>query len=391
MADDWQFALFRLYDGNKEEYPIPITVGQLLDGNKHQTAPYNRDVETLSFKQKSDRLFGMMTSQPVQNMIRKRCVYRTRGPAFGRDRPEFFLFDGNHRMNLLHEFVNGTCYVKLYSETDRCEYYAWATQEAVDNTDHEKLGYSKKYAIVLAHEFMSRLMECPISMIELNKDMSDIDAYQRARVANECKPLQNSGLIKCMVSMQTKMAGLLRDMSIVCGKVFDFLRDDIYTCNGSVLIIACAHSFDNNFYNYIVKIKNLNKLDEILRSTDLDNDTAFCTTLLEVKQTTETKLNKALDNINPPLKKTDNSHKSTVSLFYIALFLAELNIKSKSINEDFVTDENVLQMMEDYIKLESYEKGDNHKRLYHFFRNGVFPPQSKKRARDDTNQSTALF
>lgn len=385
MADDWQFVLFKKHDGSKEEYPIPLTVGQLLDGHKHQTAPYNRDVETLSMKQKSDRLFGMMTSQPVQNMIRKRIDYRTRGPAFGRDRPEFFLYDGNHRMNLLHEFVDGKCYVKMYNEVDRCEYYAWATQEAVDNTDHDKIGYHSENAVVLAHEFMSRLMECPISMIELNKNMSDIDAYERARVANECKPLQNSGVIKCMVSMQTKMANLLRDMSVVTGKIFDFLRDDIYTCNGSVLIIATAHPFDTNFYHYIVKIKNLNKLDEVLRSTHLDNDTALCTTLLNTKQITEAKLNKALDEINPPLKKADNSHKSTISLFYIALFLAELNIKSNIINDNFVTHEKVLQMLSDYMKLETHEKGDNHKRLYNFFRTGVFPPLSKKRARDAVN------
>lgn len=85
MSDDWQFALFKEHDTKtKEEYPIPITVNHLLDDHKHQTAPYNRDVEeTLSLKQKSDRLLQMMTSQPVQIMMRKRIDYRTRGPAFG--------------------------------------------------------------------------------------------------------------------------------------------------------------------------------------------------------------------------------------------------------------------------------------------------------------------
>lgn len=385
MSDDWQFNLFKKYDGTKEEYPIPITVHQLLDDHKHKIAPYNRDVEeTLKLKQKSDRLFQMMTIQPVQIMMRKRIEYRTRGPAFGPDRPEFFLFDGNHRMTLLHDFMSGKCYVKLYNETDKCHYYAWASQEAVDSVDHESMGYYKEYAVVLAHEFMSRLKECPISMIELNKDMSDMEAYQRARVANECKPLLNSHLIKCMCALGTKMSDLLSQMSNISGNISIFLRDDIYTCSASVLILSVGYPLDTDFYNYIVKKKNLNKLDEVLRSTHLDNDAGFCSTLLKVKSITEAKLNKALDTIDPPLKKTDNSHKYIVGLLYIALFLAELNVDSGAINNDFVKDDKVLSMFEAYMKLSSHEKGDNHKRLYHFFRNGTFP-SLKKRAREDTD------
>ena len=216
MSDDWQCALFERFHGVKKEYPISITVKELLEKHTHMTAPYNRDVENLTMKQKSDRIFYMMTSQPVQNMIRKRIKYRTRGPAFGPDRPEFFLFDGNHRKRLLDEFVNGQCYVKIYNDFDQCEYYAWATQEAVDTIDHLSFGYFPQYAIVLHYDFMQRLMRCPISMIELNHDMSDMDAYQRARVANECKPLFNSQLIKCMCALNTKMSDLLRDMSIMC-------------------------------------------------------------------------------------------------------------------------------------------------------------------------------
>lgn len=290
-------------------------------------------------------------------------------------------------MTLLHEFMNGKCYVQLYNETDKCYYYAWVSQEAVDSVDHESIGYSKKHAVVLAYEFMSRLKECPISMIELSKDMSDMDAYQRARVANTCTPLHNSELIKCMCALGTKMSDLLRDLSDVSGKIFDFLRDDIYTCIGSILVLAAVHPFDTNFYIYIVKTRSLDKLDAVLRCTNRDIDASFFSTLMKVKSITEIKLNKALDTIDPPLKKTDNSHKSTVGLFYIALFLAELNIDTGTIKDDFVKDDKVLSMIEGYMKLSSHEKGDNHKRLYNFFRSGIFPPQSKtKRARADDDE-----
>lgn len=383
MSDDWQFRAFMEYEGTKEEYPMPMIVQNILKEHSHQTAPYNRDVrDTLTLKQKSDRLFQMMTAQPVQTMMRKKINYRTRG-AFGPDRPEFFLFDGNHRMTLLRDFMNGKCYFRLLNKTDMCNYYAWASQEAVDSVDHESLGYSKEYTTVINHEFMSRLKTCPVSMIELNRNMSDIDAYQRARVVNECRPLQNSQLIKCMCALGTKMSDMLRDLSKVSGKICEFLRDDIYTCNGSILILAAGHAADTNFYNYIVKTKNLNKLDAELRSTRLDNDAKFWSTLLKVKSTTETKLNRALDTIDPPLKKTDNSHKSTVGLFYIALFLAELNVDSGAVKDEFVKDDKVLSMLEAYMKLTSHEKGENHKRLYHFFRTGVFPPLKRKRAREE--------
>lgn len=381
-GDDWQFELFKTWDGIKEEYPIPITVGQLLDNHKHKIAPYNRNVDRLSMTQKSDRISQMMTTQSVQTMIRKRIIYRTRGPAFGPDRPEFLLFDGNHRMSLAHEFMDGKCYVKIYNKKDARTYYAWATQEAVDNTNHQSLNYDKDVAVVLAHEFMSRLKECPISMIELNAKMSDNDAYTRARVANECKPLQNTQVIKCMCSLGTKMSDLLRDMSVIDGRICDFLKDDIYICTASILVLTASNSFKSDFYNHIVKVKNINRIDEVLHSTQLDADLSFGGTILKVKKIVETKLNRALVNIQPQLKTSDNSHKSTVSLLYIAIFLAELNVDSGTINDDFLKDDAIMEMFKKYMQLLSHDKGDNHKRLYHFFRTGVFP-ELKKRMRDD--------
>ena len=42
--------------------------------------------------------------------------------------------------------------------------------------------------------------------------------------------------------------------------------------------------------------------------------------------------------------------------------------------------ENILKMLQDYMDLSRSEKGENHKRLYSFFRTGTFP--NKRRAEE---------
>lgn len=377
VGTDWQYALFTQYDNKKVEYPIPITVSQLLD-NKHAIAPFNRDVG-MTYKAKSDRLYQMMTSQPVQNMIRKRIKYRTRGIA-GQSRPEFFLFDGCHRMTLLREFFQGECYVKLFNATDNCEYYAWASQEALDKADHTSLGYYPEYAVVLADEFVSRLKECPISMIELSKELTDAEAYERARVANECKPLQNAHLIKCMCGYQTPMASLLTDLSVISDPLLRFLNDDIYTCNASILcIVDKTDTMDKDFSKTIVKTKNLKNIDYLIQSVSFPDD--LKAKLKTAKDETEAKLNDVIStmaNTGNTLRSNDNSHRAAIGMLYLALFFAIINYNETTgapgeMTDQYIQNDKVVKMLKDYIDLPRHERGDNHKRLYVYFVTGKFP------------------
>ena len=62
----------------------------------------------------------------------------------------------------------------------------WNTQEAADAVESDK-----EYNLLIEYEWRKRLMGCHVSMIVLDKKMSDTAAYERARMANyhERKPV----------------------------------------------------------------------------------------------------------------------------------------------------------------------------------------------------------
>ena len=380
-TNDYQYRYYDSIVGIPEENPEIISVSMLLQDNLHAMAPFNRNIDDFSMKDKSDRLFNMMTTKSVQTMIRKEIRYRTRGGLYSKSRPLYFLFDGNHRFALSSDFFNGLCYV-IVPDEEGIKHYCWVSQEAKEKADHDKLGYDAQYADVLCPELRIRLMNCKIQMISLPPRLSDAEAYDRARIANQCKPLEIRSQIKCLCSKETKAADLLTSLSSPSPSpdenlLFGFLLDDIYTCNASLINLVSAHDILTDFSELIVKLKRLDKISGLIDT--YEPSTCVVRSMNKAKQDTEHKLCKALGDIHPPLKKWDNSHKSAVALMYISLFLAMLNVNCGSISDEFVGDEHVLTMLEKFIALQSYEKGENHRRMYKFFRTGTFPALSKKR------------
>ena len=216
-------------------------------------------------------------------------------------------------------------------------------------------------------------------MIQLHKEMSDAEAYERARVANECKPLMNSAIIKCMCGYDTGTAKLLGTLSNMTAPLSQFLGDDVYTCNASIFSIVDKSkpmTLDKDFTKMIVKTKNLSSIDSLITNTIFPDDVVA--KLKTAKDDTETKMNTAIASMGSFLHPGNNSHHAAIALVYISLFLAIINYNETTgapgdMTDAYITDANILKMLQDYMDLPRSEKGENHKRLYCFFRTGTFP------------------
>ena len=136
------------------------------------------DANDMRAEEKSNRLSAMMLDQQVQTMICKptQC---TKEEELGKPPATFHLYDGRRRLSVLREFIAGKCYIKMFNVEDGCDHYLWNTQEAVDAVES-----AKEYNRLIEYEWRNRLMGCHVSMIVLDKKMSDTAAYERARMAN---------------------------------------------------------------------------------------------------------------------------------------------------------------------------------------------------------------
>ena len=182
---DFQYRILQEIEKSAyREKLTPISIRCLVWPTMYEAAECNCDAKDMSAEEKSDRLSAMMLDQQVQTMICKPTQYTK--AQFNHLKEELgklpatnHLFDGGRRLSLLREFIAGKCYIKIFNVEDGCDYYLWNTQEAVDAVES-----AKEYNRLIEYEWRNRLMGCHVSMIVLDKKMSDTAAYERARMAN---------------------------------------------------------------------------------------------------------------------------------------------------------------------------------------------------------------
>ena len=170
--------MFQEKEESYREQLNPTIIGNLLLPTMYEAAEFNCDAKDMSAEEKSDRLSAMMLDQQVQTMICKPTQY-TKEEELGKPPARNHLFDGGRRLSLLREFIAGKCYIKMFNDEDGCDYYLWNTQEAVDAVESDK-----EYNLLIEDEWRNRFMGCKVSMVVLDKEMSDTAAYERARMAN---------------------------------------------------------------------------------------------------------------------------------------------------------------------------------------------------------------
>lgn len=372
----------------KEEAGTIVPLSELADKTTYGHARLNRYHYNLTPIEKSNRLFTMATRKPVMPMIRKALVPRMKKDWLSKrkyewvpcdptpDHPEFYIFDGNHRTNLYREFINGECYVSVKDPDDNCVYYMFVNQDACDAAVAER-GFHADYTCPISDFMRKNLNNCQVSFIDIDSKISDADAYERARIANTCQPLQFSHAVKCLCANEASaFAQLLKEVSdagddtLERRSVHRMLRDDLFTCNISVLKLVLTHGFEIDYYPFVVKTKSMSKLlDHVDDNISVHNRRI----IVNAKKRTMDTLSDILDE--KKLRET-NSNKATVGYFYMALFLAQLNISHGFSPKNWATYSHVKDTLEMYLKLKSSERGDNHKRLYRCFTAGIFPAKS---------------
>ena len=183
---DFQYRMLQeIEESEYREQLTSTTIGNLvLPTYMYEAAERTCDAKNMSAEGKSDRLSAMMLDQQVQTMICKPTQYTKAQfnhlkEELGKPIAANYLFDGGRRLSLLREFIAGKCYIKMFNDEDGCDYYLWNTQEAVDAVES-----AKEYNLLIEYEWRNRLMGCHVSMIVLDKKLSDTAAYERARMAN---------------------------------------------------------------------------------------------------------------------------------------------------------------------------------------------------------------
>jgi hypothetical protein len=392
---DFQHTLFKTVSrAFRQEINDNMILKNLVEEHKYVVAVYNRSTDDLSSEEKSDRLWTMMESHPVQTMMSKEIEYRTSRrilkQTLGHDPVWYKLFDGCHRFDLTREFLAGKCYVKLFNSESNKFYYCWNTQAAVD-TAKEHTGYNT----LLAEEWRERLLNCPITMIRLHPSRSDTDAYERARVANQCKPLTHAQMYKCMCAGNTAMACVLRDLNSVEDRLSNFLGDDLYRYHISILRMFDEHSFDTNFHTHIAMLQGSNSIQRahtLINGEDKVHDDLFKVKTLESSQRARTIVNSVLSGHIPKLREQDHSHRSAIGLIYFALTLACANDDENTHQPNpFISSTTMEAVLTTYLSSDGSQKGDNHKRFSTFFTTGIFPdaPNKKRKSTDDSVGSSS--
>jgi hypothetical protein len=381
-----QFALFtKLNNTDKCEKLDGFQLRNILDG--YECATWNRDLD-MSDEEKSQRLYHIIVHQPVQNMIARKNVpsrysARIMEKELGYVPAEYVLFDGCHRFSVVKEFLEGKCYVKMFNEEDDCYYYLWGTQAAVDAVTQDK-----EYHCKIEKELKDRLLLCRVSMTYLDPSCTDEYAYERARMANQSKPLTHAQIMKSMSAGKSFVAKLLRDIH-VNDTLTTFLGDDIYRYYFSLIRMFLHFGFQADFRNHAVMLqgsKAITKAQELLTNTESPLDTIFEDKVRRAVKRARDCMNELLDTVaitDPKLIKMThkrNSDMAAVGLFFFALGLAcaNANEPSSSTTTYYISTESIKDMMIKYLAMDSFEKGDNHKRLYAYFVTGVFPELSNK-------------
>jgi len=385
--DDFQNVIYQsIMDKERREYPVPMIMKNLVYSNEYVIAEYNRFTDDLKDEEKSDRIWTMMLVMPAQSMISKQIRYRQtvmrlRAERQGQRPPDYKLFDGCHRFQVTKQFLDGNCYVKFENPNDNCYYYCWNTQEAVDREVAAAAEADKQYITLISDEFRDRLLNCPISMINLDPNMEDSDAYERARVANQCKPLTCSQIMKYMCSRGNEMAKLLTLMNESKDSLSAFLNDDLYRYSMSIIRMNVDHPFDESFSSKITMLQGQNAIERAnkLMSNDATDDKEIAKKIMTAMNASREIINSIIESNQ--LRKSDHSQQSAIGLFYFTLTLAYAKAFADStMSRDYISEEAVKNMFTQYINLDSSQKGDNHKRLFHYFTTGLFPdPPSKKR------------
>lgn len=385
MTDDFQHMLFQTIEAERiQESNDKLILQNLVEPGQFEVAKYNRVTSDMDYEEKSERLWRMMSTHEVQTMICKRIVYRqsrrTLKLQLGKEPTWYTLFDGCHRKDLTDEFLAGECYVKIRNPADDCHYYCWNTQEAVDAVSEYK-----EYHLLLSDEFRERLLKCPISMIYLDSKMSDTEAYHRARVANQCKPLSNAQIMKCMCSKNTVMATLLSDMN-TDDVLSEFLDDDLYRYNVSLLRMFVENSFDVDFTPHIAMLQGRNAIEraeELLNDEEKPHDDLFANKVLDAATKARSIVNQMIAEHETPLRKTDHTQQSAAGLIYLSLTLACANANESTLSTtDYLCKDSAEYIFDLYLGLDASQKGDNHKRFYKYFTTGTFPEaplKTKKR------------
>lgn len=354
------------------------TVGNLIESGRHITAPLNRNLRPFSHKESSRRLKTMLEHRTKCHMIRKKKPMRSsrRKQTFA-----YYLYDGNHRFEMLKRFYNNDAYIAIHDKRTKKMRYAFFSSEGLTKHSHEEVfGFSKEDAVVLDPILAEKIKTAPVTFETLEEDMPEAEAYEAARIANECRALLPCQIAKYLCSTPTKMGATLKEISQFGGSIEKFLVDEVYQCSASVLQLVYFHNLTADFEKVVTKIRYVDKIADIVKKEDSLVHTNLHTTLKTVKPIVEQKLNKAIDSTNIRISPQNTGDKSVVSFFLIALFLAEANMEADtSLDRGRISQANVTALFKTYIEMPGSERGENLRRTYHYFRHGNFPPLKKKK------------
>lgn len=382
---------------HREEKGTAMIIKTIIEPDFLQKSTFNRDTR-MSADEKSDRLWTMMSTHPCSSMIMKPNKYdrvtRREHTRLNFTPIENTLFDGCHRLRVVQEFMEGKCYVKIHDAENRTNFrYCWASQAILDALAPSLI---KSRSKVLPKAWMTRLMTCPIYMIELDENISDAEAYFRAQQANKCKPMTTAAILKNLCCVQTALGKLLQTMAdpSIVSPLYDFMDDETYRVNASIIRVFAECGFSAN-YGYRAKMlkgkDGVRIAESIVNSPDRNSDIYLPTNALGAVAFSRNAMDKVITahaQRGRPLRKTCTSTVANVGSVYFSLTLAVANAQFGACPFDFISDSKVLEMFDKYSSLPAVEKvGESHKRLYTYFTTGVFPARPERSVKRTAGQA----
>lgn len=316
----------------------------------YKIAEFNRNVKDWDPKQVQEFLYTLATSRisPSQSMMCKKVKKRTRGGKI-----VYKLFNGCHRYYIIESFLKNELCLEMYDDETEKNYFLWAKEVPSDCDKTENF--------VMESCLLNKIMNTQVQMTQLPTSMTDDEAYERAKIENNCKKLTQSQQVKCVLSRQTDFAKLLDTLCKGNFKCCEYFADDLYKIMGSALWLTNFYRFDQDFTNKLV-LKEPAALLELI-DEERDDFAIYKGNFTKNIKTVITDFDAVYVDVDPSPKAT----------YKVGCILLATIMASFWDSNTFNTKANIKICMQKIITSSSKECSSYHNTAYHKLTTGRFP------------------
>ena len=309
------------------------------ESSVYEIAPLNRDTGDWSESHRNEFLVALIKYSPVQSMLCKNTGKRNLRSA-----TRYVLFNGCHRVRAVRGFLNGEYPIDVPFPHGNIN--LWISEDAL-------VGDPQTNAVILP-ALLGRIRGTGVAMTQLPSTMSDADAYERARMENDCVKLTDSQIMKISIAKNTPVAKLMQDCCLMSGPVKacanhfkrppsrllilplslrichtfpfpqEYLGDDVYKYIASAIFYFLGYGFENKITE--ISVKKLPGILDMIKEDEQDKFNALKKDmLLAVK--------KSVNMLGPAMCSVALSDKVhyRVGCVYLGLILAAGNKKQKNV------------------------------------------------------------